>query len=211
MYILPDYVRDQNRSELWQQFNDRSLHDTRDVEAKSAFTPMIMLEMMLSTNEELHYFKKQIINKIDGFPFYYQSNNTNEQYGSLYSPFLHDAMYLYAVALNKTLSQGGNISDGVLIVNNTRDLSFIGASGHVIIDSEGSREPNFVVKGFDADMRMVNFAEMLMYKGDGDVVNLLIPERMIWESRGGFKPVDTPKCGFENELCRQQDANSSYE
>lgn len=46
--------------------------------------------------------------------------------GSLYSPFLHDAMYLYAIALNKTLSQGGNISDGVLIVNNTRDLSFVG-------------------------------------------------------------------------------------
>ena len=82
--------------------------------------------------------------------------------GSLYSPFLHDAMYLYAVSLNKTLRMGGNITDGMLIVNNSRDISFVGVSGHVIMDSTGTREPNFLIKGFDNDYRIVSFAEMLM-------------------------------------------------
>lgn len=43
VYILPDYVRDQNRSELWRQFNDQNMHDTRDMEAFNAFTPMMMV------------------------------------------------------------------------------------------------------------------------------------------------------------------------
>ena len=45
VYIMPDYVRDQNRSELWLQYNDNNevLKDSRDEEAKAAFRPMLMV------------------------------------------------------------------------------------------------------------------------------------------------------------------------
>ena len=34
------------------------------------------------------------------------------------APYLYDAVWLYAHALNRTLTQGGNISDGVAIFRN---------------------------------------------------------------------------------------------
>ena len=37
VYILPDYVRDQNRSEMWLQYTAKGSQDIRDVEAKDAF------------------------------------------------------------------------------------------------------------------------------------------------------------------------------
>jgi hypothetical protein len=38
------------------------------------------------------------------------------------------------------------------------------------MDSSGTREPNFVIKGFDMNMKIVSFAEMLMYKKKGEVI-----------------------------------------
>ena len=48
VYIMPDYVRDQNRSELWLQYNDNNViaKDSRDEEAKQAFRPMLLVCFM---------------------------------------------------------------------------------------------------------------------------------------------------------------------
>lgn len=40
--------------------------------------------------------------------------------GSVFSPFLHDAMYLYALALNKTLEKGEVAHDGKVLIANTK-------------------------------------------------------------------------------------------
>jgi hypothetical protein len=42
------------------------------------------------------------------------------------SPFLHDAMYLYALGLNKTLIQNGDVLNGQLMMNNCINASFDG-------------------------------------------------------------------------------------
>ena len=47
-------------------------------------------------------------------------------YGDKYSPFLHDAVVLYAIALNKTMNQGANVRSGVEVVSNMRKESFKG-------------------------------------------------------------------------------------
>ena len=46
--------------------------------------------------------------------------------GSLYSPFLHDAVIAYAMALNKTLTEGGNKTDGRTLMENSRGVQFHG-------------------------------------------------------------------------------------
>lgn len=43
VYIMPTYVRDQNRSEMWLQYSDAIKSDTRDVDAKAAFRPVLMV------------------------------------------------------------------------------------------------------------------------------------------------------------------------
>lgn len=44
-----------------------------------------------------------------------------------------------------------------------------GVSGHVVIDETNNREPNFMVRVFDKNMKMIQVAEAVMYKPDGKV------------------------------------------
>lgn len=44
----------------------------------------------------------------------------------MYSPFLYDAVYMYALALNKTLSYGDSMQDGIAVTNHTKNIQFHG-------------------------------------------------------------------------------------
>ena len=46
--------------------------------------------------------------------------------GSEYSLFLFDVVYLYTIALNHTLSMGGDPTDGVLMFKHAKDHTFKG-------------------------------------------------------------------------------------
>lgn len=52
----------------------------------------------------------------------------------MYSPFLHDAVYMYALALNKTLKQGGTVKDTEMIMNNTKNIQFLGNETTVVLN-----------------------------------------------------------------------------
>uniref|UniRef100_A0A915L9N2 guanylate cyclase n=1 Tax=Romanomermis culicivorax TaxID=13658 RepID=A0A915L9N2_ROMCU len=201
VFIMPDFVRDNNRSEMWLDMDSNANIDNMDQAAKKAFRATMMVEMLTSSNDELHYFKKEIIRKAKEEPFLIDSSNVEDQYGSLYSPFLHDSIYLYALALNKTLQQGGTIEDTRWITNNTKNTRFLGLSGEVVIDSQNTREPNFVVRIFDKGMKMTRVVELLMSNSDGKTVNVLVPDKILFENRNGIAPKDVPDCGFLNEKC----------
>lgn len=89
-----------------------------------------------------------------------------------YVPRLHDAMYLYGLALNKTLQAGGEYKSGTGITNAVKRLKFdgiyekwpkkfasshpvlgiiLGASGKIVMDSFSERIPEFVIYGRNAD------------------------------------------------------------
>ena len=46
--------------------------------------------------------------------------------GDKYSPFLHDAVILYAIALSDTIAKGGDPRDGLTVAANMRGRSFYG-------------------------------------------------------------------------------------
>jgi len=46
--------------------------------------------------------------------------------GDKYSPFLHDAVILYAIALNETFRKGQDVDSGVVVAKNSRGKSFKG-------------------------------------------------------------------------------------
>ena len=70
--------------------------------------------------------------------------------GSEYSPFLHDIVYLYILALNKTLAEEGEPRDGEVMFKTATKLGFEGkphvmlhfvvnlASSALMIPTEGS-------------------------------------------------------------------------
>lgn len=84
--------------------------------------------MLLGSNEDLFAYKRRIVSEIKNWPFFY-TEPTDDLYGSLYSPFLHDGIYLYALALNKTLENGQSRRDGRAIMQNAQSIDFLGLSG----------------------------------------------------------------------------------
>ncbi len=89
--------------------------------------------------------------------------------GSIYSPFMFDAMYLYGLALNKTLDAGLSQKDGIAVFDKARNIQFRGMSGHVVIDQWSIRKPVFVIKGFDSYDSYTILAD-LKTGGDGEVL-----------------------------------------
>ena len=82
--------------------------------------------------------------------------------GNFYSPFLHDAVILYALALSQTLRDGNNQTRGLAVVSNMREKEFNGYSGNVILDDNGDREPDYWITDMDPATGMfVRVAEVL--------------------------------------------------
>ncbi|CAL1539965.1 unnamed protein product, partial [Lymnaea stagnalis] len=55
----------------------------------------------------------------------------------------HDAVLLYALALNETLAENGSISDGDTITKKMWNRTFAGITGNVSIDANGDRNADY--------------------------------------------------------------------
>lgn len=116
VYILPEYVQNENRTDLWTNFNTM---DGRNAEAKAAFnasffvsdpiigrtlggnkktTNFFQVEMQLSKSEELYYFKKQIPEKTRRELFNYAQQKVDEFYVRNFYPSLTVPPYLNSSA-----------------------------------------------------------------------------------------------------------------
>uniref|UniRef100_A0A915L6W3 Receptor ligand binding region domain-containing protein n=1 Tax=Romanomermis culicivorax TaxID=13658 RepID=A0A915L6W3_ROMCU len=165
VYIVPDYVRDENKTDVWT--DRKGLVDGRDSESRKSMENVMFVEMQLESDAKLWKFKSEVVRRTKQAPFNYNSDLANDQFASLYAPFLHDAVYLYGIALNHTLSEGYNMTDGRAVTNYTRNVRFHGMSGHVVIDNVAGREPSFVLKGFGKDGKLTSFLVADMYKHEG--------------------------------------------
>ncbi|XP_014672059.1 PREDICTED: atrial natriuretic peptide receptor 3-like [Priapulus caudatus] len=90
--------------------------DNRNEEARQAFESVFRISLAALTETQVNQFR-----------------------GDKYSPFLHDAVTLYALSLNKTLYQGAYYRNGTLILENAKHIYFKGISGDVLINDNGDR------------------------------------------------------------------------
>ncbi|XP_022793921.1 atrial natriuretic peptide receptor 1-like isoform X2 [Stylophora pistillata] len=117
------------------------------------------------------------------------------------APYLYDAVLLYSYALNRTLSQGGNISNGTTVFKNmvTKTPLFTGMSGPVKIDEKGNRVPHFVFENIHESSGSV----LLELDSNGAVVmhsNVLA----VWPGGSTKIPEDEPECLFDDS-CKDSD------
>ncbi|XP_077986226.1 atrial natriuretic peptide receptor 1-like [Glandiceps talaboti] len=180
-------------------------NDNRDVDAYHAYETVLQIFMATVSNEEIDDFFDLIPVKMAEPPFNYTLPPGTK--GNIYSPFLHDAVMMYAIALNKTLEQGGDPRDGEMWLGNVKGMHFEGMTGSVIMDENGDREPDFWIK----DLRP---------SGDFDIVAVSqnnengqrtfhLTNLPIWgKGKSGEilkTPSDRPACGFFNEYCEESD------
>uniref|UniRef100_A0A915K6F2 Uncharacterized protein n=1 Tax=Romanomermis culicivorax TaxID=13658 RepID=A0A915K6F2_ROMCU len=110
-------------------------------------------------------------------------------------------MYLYGIALNKTITIGANHTDGSAIFDATKNTSFTGAFGHVMINSKADRSTRFVAQRILQSGNLETFLFLSRPFADDDIRVTNVTGTTDWGTPGNVPINDTPACGFSNELC----------
>ncbi|XP_068741213.1 atrial natriuretic peptide receptor 1-like isoform X3 [Montipora capricornis] len=118
-----------------------------------------------------------------------------------FSAYLHDAIELYAAGLNRSVSRGGNKSDGVSIISNitSNNVIFQGVSGDVAINALGNRVPVFVLTNRQ-NGQWKTIVEIDQTKPKSESVKRYNVST-VWPGGGTLVPLDEPTCGFRGEKC----------
>ena len=140
------------------------------------------IEFASTDSVRMSIFKREVVRRIVDWPFNYRGPLRDyvravcmkarefHLQASIYSPYLHDAMLAYALALNETIANDNRTveevkRDGRLIIRNLKKLSFegycsrqsfhtyrhfTGISGHIKFDEGGTRDAAFFIRTIDA-------------------------------------------------------------
>uniref|UniRef100_A0A915DUQ2 Guanylate cyclase n=1 Tax=Ditylenchus dipsaci TaxID=166011 RepID=A0A915DUQ2_9BILA len=129
--------------------------DGRNQDALKLARRSIMVDLENQSSDSIQQFNQELVSLIGQWPFFCDGTclgvAANETFASAHSRSLHDAVYMFARALNKTLAQGYSpldLRNGSLMNTMSRG-EFEGMTGHVRINENGTREPVFYVTSLD--------------------------------------------------------------
>ncbi|KAH9504637.1 Nitrogen permease reactivator protein [Bulinus truncatus] len=205
LYIVPNIIGEWTPKILyWQQ------NDTNDEEAKKAFQTVLIIDILRPTRADFIPLLKRLNEKMFGqnTSRYVTSsyddeedtlNETNPQAQQYILSSYYNAFVVFLGALNDTLVQGGNLSDGLGLVSRMRNNTYIGAASMVQLDKDGNRAINFSISDM-TDEKAGTFTTVGNY-------NIITKELTTgsrytknWPAGDNFV-LDVPVCGFLRELC----------
>ncbi|XP_006816727.1 atrial natriuretic peptide receptor 3-like, partial [Saccoglossus kowalevskii] len=115
--------------------------DARDEDAKEAYRSLMTLTLRKPDTKEYQDFAREVKQRaLEDYGFDYDKEG--EDVNSFVGAF-HDAVILYALALNETLEEGGTPRDGHTITHKMWNRTFEGISGDVRIDDNGDRDADY--------------------------------------------------------------------
>ncbi|XP_077996438.1 receptor-type guanylate cyclase gcy-28-like [Glandiceps talaboti] len=191
VFIIPRMIQESSEMQPW------LAGDERDEDAREAYEKVLIVSYATLRGEEADDFRADVLAMSRYNP--YNFTIPDDGVGSLYSPFLYDALYLYALAVNKTLEMGGDQRNGSLMFENMKGQTFQGMSGEVVMDPYAEREPTYWVN----DLRPSGYFEIIMEVAVDAYENreVITYHDPLWGGGQQNPPADTPPCGFLNELC----------
>ncbi|VDM41191.1 unnamed protein product [Toxocara canis] len=178
-------------------------NDGRDVEYNQIFglTFTISDERWDPSPESvlnLNKFSDEVLRRVKLPPF--NCTECNEEKASVQARLLYDAIYLYAMALNKSLQENPNgYRNGTLIKENA-NAEFIGMTGSVVIKN-GRRQPSFYVTRKSRDGHPITCAIIAISGINAVYTPKYKNEATLWWRSGGVRPLSTPVCGFTGTEC----------
>ena len=96
--------------------------------------------------EDMHAFAEQVSEYSKSF---FNTSTTADSVDLVHSAALHDAIMLYAHAVTKLLSKGGDWQDGQAVTTAMRSTTFMGAGGTVVaLDQRGDRLESYEVMNY---------------------------------------------------------------
>nr|XP_006813370.1 PREDICTED: atrial natriuretic peptide receptor 1-like [Saccoglossus kowalevskii] len=174
--------------------------DGRDEDAKEAYRALMTLTLRKPDTTEYNDFAREVKRRaLRDYGFDYDKEN--EDVNSFVGAF-HDAVILYALALNETLEEGGTPREGHIITGKMWNRTFEGISGNVRIDENGDRDADYSLLEM-TDTINGTFSVIANYYGTRKVYEPVAGVKIDWP--GSMPPDDVPVCGFEGELCVEKE------
>ncbi|KAL3886487.1 hypothetical protein ACJMK2_026472, partial [Sinanodonta woodiana] len=189
-----DLFSSKNESERpWHRENDT---DERNKKAKKAYEALMTVTLRKPTSNEYREFsdevKRRAKTKYENFTY------GEEEVNSFVGAF-HDAVILYAIALNETLEANRSISNGTEITRRMWNRTFKGITGNVSIDDNGDRSADYSL--LDMNPSTGIFEVVANYFGNSKKYEPVPGKNIHWAGGKDGPPVDTPRCGFDGSKC----------
>ncbi|CAI9726822.1 atrial natriuretic peptide receptor 1-like isoform X2 [Octopus vulgaris] len=165
--------------------------------AKKAFEALMTVTLRKPDSDAYKIFSKKVKERaqMNGSNFTYGEEEVNSFVGAF-----HDAVILYAKALNETLEANGSISDGKAITERMWNRTFEGITGDVSIDENGDRNADYSLLDM-TDPLSGRFEVVANYYGRTKMYEPVQNKRIHWPGGRQEAPPDTPKCGFDGSKC----------
>ncbi|XP_076336084.1 atrial natriuretic peptide receptor 1-like isoform X1 [Tachypleus tridentatus] len=169
--------------------------EERNVQARKAYEALLIVTARKPETLDYAEFSQTVKNTAKtNFGFDYGEEEVNT-----FVTAFHEAVLLYALALNETLTEGGSITDGSVITQKMWNRTFEGITGNVSIDENGDRNADYSL--LDMDPKTGLFQVVANYFGVSKQF-VEVPGRKIhWSGGRQGPPPDIPTCGFDGSKC----------
>ncbi|CAD1468784.1 unnamed protein product, partial [Heterotrigona itama] len=183
--------------------HDWEVGDEDDSIARKAYEALLRVSLLQPTSPRFQDFAETVRQRAQTDYNYYFSEGEEVNFfiGAFY-----DGVYLLGMALNETLSEGGDITDGISITRRMWDRDFIGITGHVRIDDNGDRDADYSILDLDPitgrsasikpTISLSPFEVVAHYLGLNREYSPVTGKKIHWPGGREGPPADIPECGF---------------
>ncbi|CAK1584778.1 unnamed protein product [Parnassius mnemosyne] len=165
--------------------------DERDAAARAAYEALLRVSLKLPTGDRFDEFADAV--RARAKQHYNYSFSDGEEVNFFIGAF-YDGVYLLGMALNETLTEGGDIRDGRNITRRMWGRDFHGITGHVRIDPVGDRDADYAI--LDLDPVTGKFEVVAFYYGLNSSYKPVAGKAIHWPGGRRGPPPDIPRCGF---------------
>ncbi|CAG5097745.1 Similar to Npr1: Atrial natriuretic peptide receptor 1 (Rattus norvegicus) [Cotesia congregata] len=184
--------------------HDWEIGDVEDAAARKAYEALLRVSLLQPTSPRFQDFAEDV--RIRAQTNYNYTFSDGEEVNFFIGAF-YDGVYLLGMALNETLSEGGNILDGLAMTKRMWGRDFMGITGHVRIDEDGDRDADYSILDLDPItgrqlifclilFSIIKFEVVAHYLGLNREYNQVSGKKIHWPGGREGPPADIPECGF---------------
>ncbi|XP_069101885.1 atrial natriuretic peptide receptor 1-like isoform X3 [Argopecten irradians] len=203
VFLNIDLFSSKNESEKpWEREDDTP---ERNEKARKAYEALMTVTLRKPTSPEYKHFSEEVKKRAESKDrnFTYGEEEVNSFVGAF-----HDAVILYAIALNETLTRNRSITNGTEITKLMWNRTFDGITGTVSIDDNGDRNADYSL--LDMDPATGKFQVVANYYGNNKEYKPVNEKKIFWAGGRTSPPPDTPTCGFDGSKCPPSEPFPEY-
>ncbi|VDK44857.1 unnamed protein product [Anisakis simplex] len=192
VFINIDVSTGSHAEKPWIRANETNSPENE--KAKHAYRALKTISLRRSDLDEYKNFESRVKERAE--KKYNYSAKTGKEYemNNFISAF-YDAVLLYAIALNETITEGLDPRNGRNITSKMWSRTFVGITGNVSIDENGDRYSDYSL--LDLDPSQEKFVEVAYYSGASNELKQVTEFHWV----GGSPPKDSPICGWDHSKC----------